>query len=61
MFEELSGALVQAPIAVILFIYIWFSDKQKAKMMDGYKEIVNKDKEITDKLLNLIEDLTRKK
>jgi len=61
MLEELSGYLVQAPIAVLLFIYIWLSDKQKSKMMDGYKDIVDKDKETTDKLINLIEDLTRKK
>ena len=61
MFEELSGYLVQAPIAVILFIYIWLSDKQKKLMMDGYKDVIEKDKETTDKLINLVEELTRKK
>jgi len=54
MLEELSGYLVQAPIAVILFAYIWFADKQKNKLISGYKDT-------TDKLLNLIEELTRKK
>jgi len=61
MLEELSGYLVQAPIAVILFIYIWFSDRQKKQMMDSYKDIVQKDKETTDKLIDLVEELTRKK
>lgn len=54
MLEELSGYLVQAPIAVILFIYIWLSDRAKNKMIDNYKET-------TDKLINLVEELTRKK
>jgi len=54
MLEELSGYLVQAPIAVLLFAYIWFADKQKNKLIDGYKETA-------DKLINLVEELTRKK
>lgn len=61
MFEELSGYLVQAPIAVLMFIYIWLSDKYKSKMMDNYRDVVNKDKETTDKLIDLVEELTRKK
>lgn len=60
MFEELSGYLVQAPIAVLLFIYIWLSDKQKSKMMDSYKDIVKKDQETTNKLIDLIEDIAKK-
>ena len=61
MFEELSGYLVQAPIAVLMFIYIWLSDKYKSKMMDNYRDVVTKDKETTDKLIDLVEELTRKK
>ena len=61
MLEELSGYLVQAPIAVIMFVYIWLSDKQKAKQMEAYKDIIEKDKETTDKLIDLVENLTRKK
>ena len=53
MLEELSGYLVQAPIAVIMFIYIWLADKRNSKTLDGYKET-------TDKMIKLVEDLTNK-
>lgn len=53
MLEELSGYLVQAPIAVILFVYIWLSDKQKNK-------IIQSTIDTNDKLIKLIEELTRK-
>jgi len=60
MFDQILQYLDTAPIAVVLIIYIWFSDRAKAKMMEGYKSIIEKDKETTEKLIDLIEELTRK-
>lgn len=38
MIEQLSEYLVQAPIAVIVLAYIYFSDRQKAKVIKSLAE-----------------------
>ena len=51
--DQFMEYLVAAPMAVILFAYIWFSDRQKNKLIQGAQD-QNKD------LINLIKDLTKK-
>lgn len=68
MVDQLLQYLDTAPIAVAFIVYVYFSDKQKSKMMErikemmeGYKDMIGKNQETTDKLINLVEELTRKK
>jgi hypothetical protein len=68
MLDNLLPYLETAPIAVAFIIYVVVSDRLKSKMMegyknivDGYKAIIEKDKQTTDKLIDLVEELTRKK
>ena len=67
MIEKILPYIETAPIAVAFIIYVVISDRLKSKMMEGYKEIVEgykaiieKDKQTTDKLIDLVENLTRK-
>jgi hypothetical protein len=38
MLEEISQYLVQAPLAVIVLAYIFFSDRQKTKIIKSVME-----------------------
>ncbi len=54
MIEQFAQYIVQAPLAVIVLAYIYFSDRQKAKIIKSLSEQ-------NTELLKLIGDLTKKK
>ncbi len=54
MMDLFAEYFQQAPMAALLLLYIWLSDKQKMKLIKGAQDH-NKE------LMDLIKDLTRKK
>lgn len=67
MLDNLLPYIETAPIAVAFIIYVVISDRLKSKMMEGYKDImegykavIENSKQTNDKLIDLVENLTRK-
>jgi hypothetical protein len=54
MIEQFGQYIVQAPLAVIVLAYIYFADRQKAKVIKTLSEQ-------NTELLKLIGDLTKKR